>query len=135
MPRYLYTAIDVATGKERTGELDRMDAETAVGELKMHGLFPTALAPAKETADAGLEKVPMKFVRSPVGRWFRRWHRAAGAKELTIFMRQLSALVSAGMPLVRSLDLLARQERNPAWQAIIVSLADVLRSGGTLSDG
>jgi type IV pilus assembly protein PilC len=135
MPRYIYTAIDAATGKERTGELDRVNAETAVGELKMHGLFPTALASAKEKADAGLETKPVKFVRSPVSGWFRRWRRAAGAKELAIFMRQLSALVSAGMPLVRSLDLLARQERNPAWQAIIVSLADVIRSGGTLSDG
>jgi len=135
MPRYTYTAIDAATGREHTGELDREDAEIAVVDLKARGLFPTTLAPAKETADAGFGTKSVKFVRSSRGGRFRQLRRAAGAKELTIFMRQLSALVSAGMPLVRSLDLLARQERNPAWQAVIVSLADAIRAGGTLSDG
>jgi type IV pilus assembly protein PilC len=52
-----------------------------------------------------------------------------------VFTRQLAALVGAGMPLVRSLDLLARQERNPAWRAVIAGLSDVIRSGGTLADG
>jgi type IV pilus assembly protein PilC len=135
MPRYTYTAIDAATGREHTGDLEREDAETAVVDLKTRGLFPTTLAPARETADAGDETMPVKFVRSPRGGHFRRLRRTIGTKELTVFTRQLSALVSAGMPLVRSLDLLARQERNPAWQAIIVSLADAIRSGGTLSDG
>jgi type IV pilus assembly protein PilC len=135
MPRYTYTAIDAATGREQTGDLEREDAETAVVDLKARGLFPTTLAPARETADAGFETMPVKLVRSPRGGRFRRWRQTIGTKELTVFIRQLSALVSAGMPLVRSLDLLARQERNPAWQAIIVSLADAIRSGGTLSDG
>jgi type IV pilus assembly protein PilC len=52
-----------------------------------------------------------------------------------VFTRQLAALVAAGMPLVRGLDLLARQERNPAWRAVIAGLADTIRSGGTLADG
>ena len=135
MPRYTYTAIDAATGREHTGELDREDAETAVGDLKARGLFPTTLAPAGETADAGVETMPVKFVRSPRSGRSRRWRRMIGRKELTVFTRQLSALVSAGMPLVRSLDLLARQERHPVWQAVIVSLSDAIRAGGTLSDG
>jgi type IV pilus assembly protein PilC len=52
-----------------------------------------------------------------------------------IFTRQLAALTGAGMPLVRALDLLARQEQNPAWRRIIASLADGIRSGGTLGQG
>jgi type IV pilus assembly protein PilC len=135
MPRYTYTAIDAATGREHTGELDRVDAETAVTDLKARGLFPTALAPVEETSGARLETVPVEPVRSSVGGPLRRFRRTVGAKELMIFTRQLSALAGAGMPLVRSLDLLARQEHNPAWRAVIVSLADGIRSGGTLSDG
>jgi type IV pilus assembly protein PilC len=135
MPRYTYTAIDAATGREHTGDLERADAETAVVDLKARGLFPTTLAPVRESADARFETMPVKFVRSPRGGRFWRWRRTIGTKELTVFTRQLSALVTAGMPLVRSLDLLARQERNPAWQAVILSLADAIRAGGTLSDG
>ena len=64
-----------------------------------------------------------------------RWRRSAGAREVTIFTRQLAALVNAGMPLVRGLDLLARQESNPRWREVISSLAGGLRGGGTLADG
>lgn len=64
-----------------------------------------------------------------------RWRRSVGAREVTIFTRQLAALVGAGMPLVRGLDLLARQERNPRWRAVIRGLGDGVRGGGTFSDG
>jgi type IV pilus assembly protein PilC len=52
-----------------------------------------------------------------------------------IFTRQLAALVGAGMPLVRALDLVASQEQNPAWREVIVGLADGIRAGGTLARG
>ena len=47
MPRYTYTAIDAATGREHMGELEREDAETAIVDLKARGLFPTKLASAR----------------------------------------------------------------------------------------
>jgi type IV pilus assembly protein PilC len=135
MPRYTYTAIDAASGREHTGELDRADAETAIADLKARGLFPTKLAPAGKTADAGFHTMPVKSVHSSSHERLWRWRRPIGTRELTAFIRQLSVLVGAGMPLVRSLDLLARQERNPAWQSVMVSLADAIRAGGALSDG
>lgn len=56
-------------------------------------------------------------------------------KGLAIFTRQLATLVQAGLPLLRSLEVLARQERNPAFKWVVDSLADNIRSGGNLSDG
>lgn len=135
MPRYTYAAIDVATARECTGELDRIDAEAAVADLKARGLFPTELRPAAAGAGAEVGSTSTAPVRIPFSGRLQRFRRKAGASELTIFTRQLAALVSAGMPLVRGLELLARQERNLGWQAVIVSLADAIRSGGTLSDG
>jgi type IV pilus assembly protein PilC len=64
-----------------------------------------------------------------------RRRRAPGKQERAIFTRQLAALVGAGMPLVRALDLIARQERNPAWREVIAGLADGIRAGGTLARG
>ena len=55
-------------------------------------------------------------------------------KERAIFTRQLSTLLRAGMPLLRGLEVIARQERNRAFRRIIESLAADIRSGGTLSD-
>jgi type IV pilus assembly protein PilC len=54
---------------------------------------------------------------------------------LAEFTRQLSTLVNAGMPILRSLETLARQEPNPAFQSVITEIAESIRSGGTLSDG
>jgi len=43
--------------------------------------------------------------------------------------------VKAGMPILRSLEVLARQERRPAFKEVIDSTADAIRSGGNFSDG
>jgi type IV pilus assembly protein PilC len=135
MPTYTYTAIEAASGRERAGELHGADAATAVDALKARGLYPIALAPTTgpDAGTAGGASAESAWA-APGGRW-PRLRRAVGARELTIFTRQLAALVNAGMPLVRGLDLLARQERHPAWRAVIAGLADVIRGGGTFSDG
>ena len=135
MPHYTYTAVDAATGRARTGELAGADEESVVGGLKARGLHPIALAPCADPEDAAAGPTPAVAGQVLPGGTFRRWLRPAGNRELTIFTRQLAALVDAGVPLVRSLDLLARQERNPTWRGVIAGLAETIRAGGTLSDG
>ena len=54
---------------------------------------------------------------------------------LTAFTRQLAILLRAGVPLLRSLDVLAKQEKTPAFRRIIQSLAAQVRSGDSLSEG
>ncbi len=135
MPAYRYVAIEAATGRERTGELDRADLDAAVADLKTRGLFPTAVSPVQPGSGTSGPPMPGEPGRLPSLGFLRRFQRAASAAELAVFTRQLAALAGAGMPLVRSLDLLARQTDNPAWQAVIRGLADGIRSGGSLSDG
>ncbi|MDP2136533.1 MAG: type II secretion system F family protein, partial [Candidatus Didemnitutus sp.] len=43
-------------------------------------------------------------------------------------------LLKAGMPLLRGLEVLSRQERNRAFQQIMEALADDIRSGSSLSE-
>lgn len=57
------------------------------------------------------------------------------AKGQAVFTRQLATLVKAGMPIMRSLEVLARQEKRPAFKAVIDDCADTIRSGGNFSDG
>jgi type IV pilus assembly protein PilC len=54
--------------------------------------------------------------------------------DLAIFTRQVATLLKAGMPLVRGLETLARQERNRRFREVIVELAASLRSGRAFSD-
>ena len=60
--------------------------------------------------------------------------RPVSAKELAAFTRQLATLLKAGMPLLRGLEVLVRQEKNRSFRAIIGALVEEIRSGGTLSE-
>src|SRR5262245_41352634 len=65
----------------------------------------------------------------------RTFGKPINGKGLAVFTRQLATLVKAGMPILRSLEVLARQEKRPAFRVVIEDLADTIRSGGNFSDG
>lgn len=67
----------------------------------------------------------------------RRWVLGAtvSRKRLVLFTRQLATLVKAGLPLVRSLEVLGRQERPGRLRDVLEHLSATIRSGGDLSDG
>ena len=53
---------------------------------------------------------------------------------LTLFTRQLATLIEAGLPLMRSLNTLAKQERNPVMRSTMPQLATAVEGGGTFSE-
>jgi len=57
------------------------------------------------------------------------------SKVLTTFTRQLATLVDAGLPLLRGLRVLEKQERNPTLKSIIGELAVAIEGGSTFSEG
>jgi type IV pilus assembly protein PilC len=72
---------------------------------------------------------------TPQRRRRRGFGRPINGKGLAVFTRQVATLVKAGMPILRSLEVLARQEKRPAFKAVIEDIADTIRSGGNFSDG
>ncbi|MFO1521826.1 MAG: type II secretion system F family protein [Kiritimatiellia bacterium] len=55
-------------------------------------------------------------------------------KELVTFTRQLSTLVDAGLPLVRSLEVLNKQEKNPLLKRSLVEMSESINSGSTFAE-
>jgi type IV pilus assembly protein PilC len=55
-------------------------------------------------------------------------------KLLMVFTRQLATLVDAGLPLLRGLHVLQRQEKNPQLHAAIIGMAEAVESGGTFAE-
>lgn len=154
MARFTYSAID-SRGTEKSGSLDALDAKQAVASLRAQGFFPTEVAAAQASAAkpgkspapasaAGVKTAPPKPVVAKAkpaakGTGLNRpinlsFGSGVSAKELSGFTRQLSTLLRAGMPLLRGLEVLARQERNPAFRAVTIGLAEAIQSGGTLSE-
>ena len=51
-----------------------------------------------------------------------------------IFTRQLATLIDAGLPLLRGLNVLAKQEKDPVLKGTINHLADAVQGGSTFSE-
>lgn len=145
MPTFTYTAIDARSGRETRGSIAGPNALQATAELKAQGLFPTQLqstAVAGATGAAGAAQgrerhgrtTPPSNARAkrPLG-WRRRG--GAGRKTRMLFTRQLSTLLQAGMPLLRGLEVLARQQPEGPFRETVEQLAVTIRGGGSLSAG
>ena len=142
MPRFTYVALD-ARGQESTGLIDAGSTNEAIGQLRQAGYFPTnvveegkggpdgktarraaAATKAPREAKVGFKKNIVLFERKKIK-----------AKTLMIFTRQLATLIDAGLPLLRGLTVLAKQERDPVLKKTITNLSDAVQGGNTFSEG
>jgi len=57
-----------------------------------------------------------------------------GGKKVTLIIRQLATLLDAGIPLLRGLETLVKQESNPQNQALLETIALSVRNGRCFSD-
>jgi type IV pilus assembly protein PilC len=121
MPRYSYTAVD-ARGKQTTGTLEASDQNEATAKIKADGFFPTRIV------EAAAERVS-KGGTAGVKKGGR-----VGTKTLTVFTRQLATLIDAGLPLLRSLKTLAKQEKNKVMRSTMMDLAQSVESGSNFSE-
>jgi type IV pilus assembly protein PilC len=57
-----------------------------------------------------------------------------GTKDLAIFTRQFSTMISAGLPLVQCLDILAKQTSNKHLSKVVTEVTRDVEAGSTLAD-
>ena len=135
MPSYTYTAIEQATGRERQGKLEGTSRNQVAARLKHQGLSPVSVqeTAAATTMRARMARAAMNRARPRISQWLPRGK--VGRRLLVPFTRQLATLVNAGVPLARGLEILQRQERHPALQALLADLAHAIGSGENFSDG
>src|SRR6058998_2645714 len=139
MPRFNYVALD-ARGQEATGLVEAASTNAAIAQLRQSGYFPTSVIEEAISGPDGKEAlrraVTMAGVTKPRTKkgivLFAR--RKVKSKILMIFTRQLATLVDSGLPLLRSLNVLAKQERDKLLKNTINKLADSVQSGSTFSD-
>ena len=113
MPRFEYTALD-ARGAESQGVVDAATQNDVVSQLRQQGFFPTSVAPegqGKKVAKAvkgGNKAVAATRVKEKKGGGFMA-RKTVPTKTLMIFTRQLATLIDAGLPLLKGLNVLAKQ--------------------------
>ena len=124
MPTFMFEAIDAATGKEIRDTVDATNADEAQATIRSMGYMVTKIKAQKASASAAGGKKP--------GRTF-----ALGKvkqKELTLFTRQLSILQDAGLPILRSLKVLAEMQKPGGLKNALLDTCDEIEGGATLSE-
>jgi type IV pilus assembly protein PilC len=147
MAKFSYVAMD-SRGKETKGTLDVANQNEAIARIKDMGFHPTRIVEMdkEKTKDKAGEKKGAK----PAGKADGAPKKGAKGininikipflgnrvkpKVLTSFTRQLATLVDAGLPLLRGLRVLEKQEKHPVLKKIIGDLGFSIEGGSTFSE-
>jgi type IV pilus assembly protein PilC len=142
MPKFNYVAMD-SRGKETKGTLEVGNQNEAINRLKEMGFFPTKVVEAQRGKPTGKKKG--KTAPAAGGKGAKKGalnininipglSGRVKPKILTTFTRQLATLVDAGLPLLRGLRVLERQEKHPTLKRTIAELAVAIEGGSTFSE-
>jgi len=136
MTTYTYQALN-ASGKTQKGTVEAGSSEEAIQRIKAQGYFPTSVQPqkgkkTKETRGQAEEAASKK----------KKKKKGSGGisiggvkpKHLTLFTRQLSTLQDAGLPLLRSLQILESQQKPGLMKNILTGVCEEVEGGSSLSE-
>jgi type IV pilus assembly protein PilC len=120
MPLYQYVATAEDASKSTKGTMEAADEAAVMSALKRQRLRPLSVSLAKKNSGSSFGKL--------LG------SGKVKSDDLVIFTRQLSAMVGAGVPLLRSLSSLEQHSESPALKTILVSIIKDVEGGSTLGD-
>lgn len=114
-----------STGKAVAGTIDANDSVEAIELLRKRGVFATGVGDesGEKSGSGGKTEKP----RAVTGGGVKR-------KDVSLFMRELSVLVSSGTPVVDALSSLERQARAGAWLGVVRDVRTRVETGEQLSD-
>lgn len=131
MPTFAFEGLN-SSGQEVKDEVEANDSADAIQKIRQKGYFPT-----KVREKAGKKKVKKKEAETESLVAKKKMPFSIGGvpqKQLVAFTRQLSTLQDAGLPILRSLQVLEQQQKPGLLKAVIGGVADEVEGGGTLSD-
>ncbi len=118
MPEYLYKATTLS-GQTVEGSMEGRDEKAVVENLHQLGYIPIRLSSAEEKGGAGR---------------FSVWPQRVGVRSLLIFTQEFSTLVSAGLPLDRSLEILGSLTENRRLRETVRDILKQIQGGSSLAD-
>ncbi|MCK5459511.1 type II secretion system F family protein [Candidatus Parcubacteria bacterium] len=119
MPFFEYKAIS-AKGVKISGKVEAVNLDVAANILREKGLTIIDVFQSRK----------IEFLEQYLDRLLHK----VSVKDLLIFLRQLSVLISANISLVQSLRIIEKQTENKTLKPIIIAVADEVEGGNKLSD-
>ena len=119
MPVYTYKARD-RTGKMVEGNVEAVSQREVALSLRDKGLFVNEIKAPKSGLQMDI-KMPAFLDR-------------VGLRDVTIFSRQFATVINAGLPVVQSLNILARQTEKQQFKNALNKVREDVETGQPLSD-
>ncbi len=119
MPTYTYTARD-RSGRVQTATMEAASQRDVAAALRDKGLFVSEIKAPKSGLNMDI-KMPAFLDR-------------VGIRDVTIFSRQFATVINAGLPVVQSLSILARQAEKQQLKNALNKVREDVETGQPLSD-
>ena len=116
MPNFVWKGRS-RTGQAQEGQLLAENREAAIAVLRRQQIQVTPMREKGKEIKV-LPRIP----------------RGIGSKRISIFTRQFSVMLDAGLPLVQCLEILGEQEEHQGFQAIINAVRTDVESGSALAE-
>lgn len=122
MPKFYYIARDRAGVKE-SGTEEGITQEDVVNKIQSKGLIVVNIIPqsaelVKESGDKNITKSRIKPK-----------HGRISSDDLTLFCRQLSTMIGAGVTILKSLDVISKQVASSKLYTVIMGLVKSMEEG------
>ena len=132
-----------ARGQERQLQLQAANLQEAKRDLRRRGIRPNSLEPGRgDISSSTTTPAPAASTatiraagaaKTGGGSSLQKLLEAKpGIREKALFASKLSALVSAGVPIVRSLSLMSTQQKMPLFRRALESITAEVNQGGSL---
>lgn len=136
MPKFKYVAM-TNQGKEVTGLIESENTTVAIGKLREKGLFPTSVtvdkgSKAQKGSSSSGSSGKKKSILSAELTIFTPKTVPSGL--LALFTRQLATLIDAGLPLLRSLNVLREQQKSGALKNSLGDVTAMVEGGSSFSE-
>jgi type IV pilus assembly protein PilC len=121
-----YTTRD---GRKRELELEADSPVAARQMLRRRGILPNVLVRKEKSIEA---TAIAKKANSLDLRYILEGN--ISVKDKALFANKLSAMVDAGVPIMRSLELMRRQQKSPLFRRALIAMTDEVNEGGSLGN-
>jgi type IV pilus assembly protein PilC len=118
MPVFVYEAKN-RQGILRKGEFEAPNDGAVIAHLRSQALMPVKVKPKGGITFDLANYLPLNKVT---------------VKEIVVFTRQFATMIDAGLPLVQCLEILASQQENKKFKAILIQVKEDVESGSTFAD-
>ncbi len=133
MPTFQFEAMNQA-GQTHKGSIEAANSEDALARIKSQGYFPTSVREKRTKQQRQAASTP-----APTGTRKKKGDISiniggVGKKHITQFSRQMSTLQDAGLPILRSLQILAEQQKPGLFKNILEQVSMDVEGGLSLSE-